>query len=44
MDALILTSRLGWEYQRSPAKNLFFCRVSKIGNDMVSWVMISNGE
>ena len=28
-----------WEYLRSPAKNLIFCRVSKIGNEMASlWV------
>ena len=31
MDTLILTSLLVWGYLRSPAKNLFFCRVSKIG-------------
>ena len=28
---LILTSLLAWDYLRSPAKKLFFCRVSKIG-------------
>ena len=29
-----------WEYLRSPAKNLFFGRVSKIGNDIYIYIYV----